>query len=394
MLQAGAAGVTAFASQKKGVELKGNGRDLNLHLDLVNISLEAPDTVTWVPPTAGLAVDSTEYTDHLGYDCNDWAEEARCGDAGYTPEQSEKLRRNCPVACSMIDLKAERRPIEIDGEFLLNFTSGGGLFSKRLLRARLLAGRGTAVWTLGLELPAVVLNVLRNRGDPAADVRKALASAEVCFSTGWVNLDMPNSAKRQWKAPTEGSDKDQQLQVEFTTAGESSVGVKHFLNKNTLLAIHDLSAQDGEAEEFRVSRMKRVVTRGGVNNTGIPMARGAPAQYMYALQLKPWLDTYRAEQLLVVQKGDLAERPRVTLVNVSAFLGSPHKYAQDKQLKGGATQKPKHRGFSGDAQLPEKLKLELEAFFQPHRAAFAQLLKARKVRITRLTDESKKAYLA
>ena len=95
-----------------------------------------------------------------------------------------------------------------------------------------------------------------------------------------------------------------------------------------------------------------------------------------------------------MQKGDLAERPRVTLVNVSAFLGSPHKYAQDKQLKGGATQKPKHRGFSGDAQLPEKLKLELEAFFQPHRAAFAQLLKARKVRITRLTDESKKAYLA
>ena len=66
---------------------------------------------------------------------------------------------------------------------------------------------------------------------------------------------------------------------------------------------------------------------------------------------------------------------------------------QDKQIKGGATQKPKRRGFSGDAQLPEKLKLELEAFFQPHRAAFAQLLQARKVRITRLTDESKKAYL-
>ena len=40
------------------------------------------------------------------------------------------------------------------------------------------------------------------------------------------------------------------------------------------------------------------------------------------------------------------------------------------------------------------LKLELEAFFQPHRAAFAQLLQARKVRITRLIDESKKAYLA
>jgi len=95
-----------------------------------------------------------------------------------------------------------------------------------------------------------------------------------------------------------------------------------------------------------------------------------------------------------VQKGDLAERPRITLENVSAFLGSPHKYSQDKQIKGGATQKPKHRGFSGDAQLPEKLKLELEAFFQPHRAAFAQLLQARKVRITRLTDESKKAYLA
>ena len=113
----------------------------------------------------------------------------------------------------------------------------------------------------------------------------------------------------------------------------------------------------------------------------------------YALQLKPWLDTYRAEQLLVVQKGDLAERPRITLENVSAFLGSPHKYSQDKQIKGGATQKPKRRGFSGDAQLPEKLKLELEAFFQPHRAAFAQLLQARKVRITRLTDESKKAYL-
>ena len=52
-----------------------------------------------------------------------------------------------------------------------------------------------------------------------------------------------------------------------------------------------------------------------------------------------------------MQKGDLAERPRITLENVSAFLGSPHKYSQDKQIKGGATQKPKRRGFSGDAQV-------------------------------------------
>ena len=95
-----------------------------------------------------------------------------------------------------------------------------------------------------------------------------------------------------------------------------------------------------------------------------------------------------------MQKGDLAERPRITLENVSAFLGSPHKYSQDKEVKGGATQKPKHRDYSGDAQLPEKLKVELEEFFRPHRAAFAQVLKERKVKITRLTDESKKTYLA
>ena len=105
-----------------------------------------------------------------------------------------------------------------------------------------------------------------------------------------------------------------------------------------------------------------------------------PPPARYALQLKPWLDTYGAEQLLVVQKGDLAERPRITLENVSAFLGSPHKYSQDKEVKGGATQKPKHRDYSGDAQLPEKLKVELEEFFRPHRAAFAQVLKARKVK--------------
>ena len=124
-----------------------------------------------------------------------------------------------------------------------------------------------------------------------------------------------------------------------------------------------------------------------------PLTR-TPHHARYALQLKPWLDAYGAEQLLVVQKGDLAERPRITLENVSAFLGSPHKYSQDKEVKGGATQKPKHRDYSGDAQLPEKLKVELEEFFRPHRVAFAQVLKARKIKITRLTDESKKTYLA
>jgi hypothetical protein len=131
-----------------------------------------------------------------------------------------------------------------------------------------------------------------------------------------------------------------------------------------------------------------------LHTTNRPGCSTLLAASMYALQLKPWLDTYGAEQLLVVQKGDLAERPRITLENVSAFLGSPHKYSQDKEVKGGATQKPKHRDYSGDAQLPEKLKVELEEFFRPHRAAFARVLKERKVKITRLTDESKKTYLA
>ena len=115
----------------------------------------------------------------------------------------------------------------------------------------------------------------------------------------------------------------------------------------------------------------------------------------YALQLKPWLDTYSAEQLLVVQKGDLADRPRLLLENVSAFLGSPHKYSQDKgEVKGGATKKPKKRDFKGDAQLPEALKVELEEFFRPHRTRFAELLRDRKIKMTRLTDASKAVYVA
>ena len=82
---------------------------------------------------------------------------------------------------------------------------------------------------------------------------------------------------------------------------------------------------------------------------------------MYALQLAPWLEHFQPEQLLVVQKGDLADRPRLLLENVSAFLGSPHKYSQDKgEVKGGATKKPKKRDFKGDAQLPEALHVALK----------------------------------
>ena len=116
---------------------------------------------------------------------------------------------------------------------------------------------------------------------------------------------------------------------------------------------------------------------------------------MYALQLAPWLEHFQPEQLLVVQKGDLADRPRLLLENVSAFLGSPHKYSQDKgEVKGGATKKPKKRDFKGDAQLPEALKVELEEFFRPHRTRFAELLRDRKIKMTRLTDASKAVYVA
>ena len=96
-----------------------------------------------------------------------------------------------------------------------------------------------------------------------------------------------------------------------------------------------------------------------------------------------------------MQKGDLADRPRLLLENVSAFLGSPHKYSQDKgEVKGGATKKPKKRDFKGDAQLPEALKVELEEFFRPHRTRFAELLRDRKIKMTRLTDASKAVYVA
>ena len=95
-----------------------------------------------------------------------------------------------------------------------------------------------------------------------------------------------------------------------------------------------------------------------------------------------------------MQKGDLADRPRLTLENVSSFLGSPHKYLPGGEVKGGATQRPKRHDYSGDALLPEKLKVELEEFFRPHRDAFAQLLKVRKIKMTRLTDESKKTWLS
>ena len=50
--------------------------------------------------------------------------------------------------------------------------------------------------------------------------------------------------------------------------------------------------------------------------------------------------------------------------------------------------------FKGDAQLPEALKVELEEFFRPHRTRFAELLRDRKIKMTRLTDASKAVYVA
>ena len=79
------------------------------------------------------------------------------------------------------------------------------------------------------------------------------------------------------------------------------------------------------------------------------------------------------------QSGD----KRKTVAPATSWLEA----AEDKK-------KPKKRDFKGDAQLPEALKVELEEFFRPHRTRFAELLRDRKIKMTRLTDASKAVYVA
>ena len=132
-----------------------------------------------------------------------------------------------------------------------------------------------------------------------------------------------------------------------------------------------------------------------LHNSNRPGCSSLLTGSMYALQLDPWLKRFKPEQFLLVQKSDLENKPRVTLENISTFLGSSHKYRDVKEIKGGATKKPKHRVFSGEAELPAELKTELEDFFAPHRARLAALLKANPgIHMTRFTDGTKTTYAA
>jgi len=128
---------------------------------------------------------------------------------------------------------------------------------------------------------------------------------------------------------------------------------------------------------------------------GLPGGGGASllAGSMYALQLAPWLKAFSPSQLLLVQKADLEHKPRVTLENVSAFIGSSHRYRDAKDVKGGATKKPKRRSFSGDGALDDALKAELVAFFVPHRERLGKLLKERQIHMTRFTETTQAEYL-